>query len=141
MGSSPTSSMKRVPPRAASKTPRASRSSPSPARRPPKSSRSAFSSEMRLQSTTLKGPWRRAECWCTARAASSLPVPVSPSTSRLMSSRAMRRSSVKTQRIFSEAPTSAPKDSAPATSTSVGRGATFTESFVLPSSTLSPLVR
>ena len=56
-----------------------------------------------------------------------------------MSSRAMRRSSVKTQRIFSELPTSCPKDSAPATSTSVARAATFTASFVLPSSTLSPL--
>ncbi len=104
----------------------------------PNRSRSAFSVVSIAQSTTLKGPKRRAEWACTARAASSLPVPVSPSSSRVESSRARRRSSAKTMRMASEAPTSSPKLSPPSSSSSVSRSLSLSDSRVLPSAMRSP---
>ncbi len=104
----------------------------------PNSSASALASVIIAQSTTWNGPCRRIECSCTARAASSLPVPVSPSISRFASSFAAARSSANTSRIACDWPTSSPKSSAPASSTSLPLEASFTASFVLPSPILSP---
>ncbi len=90
-GISPISSRKSVPPWASSKTPLRSEIAPVKAPRTcPNSSLSTRFSGMAPQSTATKGPSARGEAACSERARTSLPVPVSPSTSTVASVAATR---------------------------------------------------
>jgi hypothetical protein len=60
------------------------------------------------QSTTTNGPRARAEWSCTARATSSLPVPLSPSISTVASDGAASSSTANSSRIAMLCPTIAP---------------------------------
>ena len=85
-GSSPISSRKMVPPSASSKRPLRAVAAPVKAPRAwPKSSLSTRSGGSAPQFTATKRRSRREEWWWMARAASSLPVPVSPPRSTVMS--------------------------------------------------------
>ncbi len=83
---SPTSSRKRVPPRARAKRPGVScLASVKAPRLYPKSSDSSRVSGRAPQLTATKGPFRRVLAACRARAKSSLPVPVGPRISTVLS--------------------------------------------------------
>ena len=111
-GISPISSRKSVPPWASSKTPRRSLTAPLNAPRTcPKSSVSIRFSGMAPQSTGTKGPEARDDAACSERAATSLPVPVSPAMSSVAFVDAMRSRMAYTCRISRLAPTSSPKPS------------------------------
>ena len=99
-GSSPTSSRNRVPPSAASKAP--ARSLMAPVKAPltcPNSSLSIRLGDTAEQSNTTKGPPLRWLSSCRPSATSSLPVPVSPSTSRVVSVGATRSRMANTRRM------------------------------------------
>ena len=90
-GMSPTSSRKIVPPLAMSKRPTRSRTAPVKAPRTwPKSSLSRSSPGSAPQFTATKGPVQRGEFAWSARAMSSLPVPLSPVTRTVASLRLER---------------------------------------------------
>ena len=90
-GSSPISSRNSVPPCASSKAPLRFETAPVNAPRTwPNSSLSMRFSGMAPQSTGTNGPAARRERPCTARAATSLPVPVSPWMRSVVSAGAAR---------------------------------------------------
>ena len=108
-GMSPTSSRNSVPPCASRKRP--ARSLAAPVKAPftwPKSSLSIRSAGMAAQLTATKGRSARTLLRCRARATSSLPVPVSPSTSTVASLSAARPMRLKTCRMASLPLTSSP---------------------------------
>ncbi len=99
-GISPTSSRKRVPPFAASKSP--GRSAVAPVKAPrecPKSSLSRRDSLTAPQFTPMNGPSAHAELSCTKRAMRSFPVPLSPVMSTVESTLAIVRAMSTTRRI------------------------------------------
>ncbi len=103
-----------MPPLAASKAPL--RSAAAPVKAPfswPNSSLSTSSEGIAPQSTTTKGPTRRAPSSCSARATFSLPVPLSPRISTVAWLFASRSSAEKSARIGTLCPTSLPKWVAP----------------------------
>ncbi|MCZ7683050.1 MAG: hypothetical protein M5U28_31270 [Sandaracinaceae bacterium] len=104
----------------------------------PKSSLSTSVSGSAAQSMATKGPRRRPPCSWSARAASSLPVPVSPSRSTVTSLFAASSSTAKTSRSARLSPTSSPKrrDWLGGSSTGSGSGATRTK--VRPSLSVAP---
>ena len=70
----------------------------------PKSSLSSSSDGSAAQFTFTKGWSRRPESWCSVRATSSLPVPLSPRTSTVMSVSATCSMISRTSRIFGSSP-------------------------------------
>ena len=93
--SSPISSRKQVPPADVSSSPRRAATAPVKAPRSwPNSSDSKSASGSAAQSTTTNGRAVRALAPWIARATSSLPVPVSPSISTVVSSAAIRAMSL-----------------------------------------------
>ncbi len=115
---SPTSSRSRVPPSASSKRPR--RRWTAPVKAPfscPKSSLSTSEGVRAAQLTRTRGPDRRDPSSCSARATSSLPVPVSPCTSTVVVVGATFRTSASVALIPSHWPSIvAASPSSPATS-------------------------
>jgi hypothetical protein len=99
-----------VPPDASTKAPRRSRSAPVNAPRTwPNRCESISASGIAEQSTTTNGRDARDEWSWTARAASSLPVPDSPSMSTVASVGAASSSTANSSRIAIDAPAIAPK--------------------------------
>ncbi len=91
---SPISSRKRVPLWASSALP--TLRPVAPVKAPfscPNSSFSSSASGIAAQLMATKGPWERAESWCSARLITSLPVPLSPCSSTVVSVPAARCSS------------------------------------------------
>ena len=103
---SPISSRKSVPPWASSNLPR--RTLTAPVKAPfswPNSSLSISSCGTAAQLSFTKGPLLRCECWCSARAISSLPVPFSPVMSTRPSEGAVRWMSEKMRCMAGPLPT------------------------------------
>ena len=105
---SPTSSRKIVPPWASASSPGDDRSAPVNAPRSyPNIKLSNSSCGIAAQFTTTNGPRRRADCWCSSRATSSFPVPVSPVITTLRSDFAASPMRRRTSRIGLLPPTRA----------------------------------
>ena len=113
-----------MPPSAASIAP--ARASTAPVKAPracPNSSASSSVSGSAPQSMIANGSPARGEASWMARAASSLPVPVSPWISTVASERATRASRANSSRMGALGPTSGPKRGSGHSSTGVGSGA------------------
>ena len=104
----------------------------------PNSSLSSRPSGRAPQSTATNGAARRDDAAWTARATSSLPVPVSPSTSTVTSALATRSSTANTSRIARDAPTSSPKRRAWLGTTSSGWASGSMRSVVRPTRSVAP---
>ncbi len=128
-----------VPPAAISNAPwRAATALVNAPRSWPKSSLSSRSGGTAPQSTTTSGPARRALAACTDSAATSLPVPVSPSSRSVASDAAARASRANTARIATEPPTMPPKLSASASGILTGSSPSSKRSWLRPSRSDAP---